>query len=435
MSTDDLNANEHGIPIAKWVMTHGHERGEELQQSIAAASAQFGWRKSTLHRKVAEVHAMRGIPSGNGNGPAKDADRLLIVHASDVQSVPVDWLWNGYIARGEVSMIVGDPGQGKSGIACDMAARVSAGLPWPDHIGIAGRIRGDLGVSIAEQGHVVILTLEDGLASTMRPRLDEAGADVGRIDFVEGVLEGNQAQGDIPAAFNLLQHTELLEKYICETGAVLAILDPLDAILGGINSFVGPEVRQVLTPLVKMAERTNCATVVIHHPNKNSDAQALYRAGGSIGFVAAARVIHVVAPDPFDMTLPVNKRRRIFVPLKFNHGEFPAGLGYELTGAGLDNKVLKIVWNFSIPVEASAQDALSPSKQRSDTPEMAKAKAFLKEMLGDGQRVNSNDLTEQALLLGITENTLKKARAVLKVKSGKQGMTGGWMCWIEGQNE
>ena len=91
-----------------------------------------------------------------------------MVSLADVEPERVDWLWDGYLPLGKVVVLDGDPGVGKSTVSLDIAARISTGSPMPD--GIRRR-----------KGTVLVLSAEDGLADTIRPRLDAAEADPARV--------------------------------------------------------------------------------------------------------------------------------------------------------------------------------------------------------------------------------------------------------------
>ncbi|MDP6582331.1 MAG: AAA family ATPase, partial [Vicinamibacterales bacterium] len=214
---------------------------------------------------------------------------------SDVTPERVEWLWLGRIPSGKVTLIDGDPGLGKSALTTDLAARVSTGRPMPDG-------------EPCEAGGVVILTAEDALADTVRPRLDAAGANSTRIIAVPTVGTGEDEHmpsvpGDLGA----------IEVAIQRVDARLVIIDPLMAYLGGeVNSHRDQDVRRALAPIAQLAERTGVAVLIIRHLNKDQGGKAIYRGGGSIGISGAARSVLLVAEDPDDLD------RRILVPVKAN---------------------------------------------------------------------------------------------------------------------
>ena len=162
----------------------------------------------------------------------------VIVRLADVQPESVSWLWAGHIPLGKLTILEGDPGLGKSALTCDLAARVSTGRPMPD---------GTAGV----EGGVVFLSVEDGLADTIRPRLEAAGANLDRIVAFSGMRDSEGER--LPT---LPKDLVGLERTIRESSAALCVLDPLMAILGGeVNSWRDQDVRRALAPLAAMAER------------------------------------------------------------------------------------------------------------------------------------------------------------------------------------
>lgn len=165
---------------------------------------------------------------------------------SDVQPEKVDWLWPGHLARGKLALLDGDPGVGKSTITIDIAARITRGLAWPDD--------GTAGV-----GGVVILTAEDGIADTVRPRLDAAGGDATRVRVIP-FLRTSSGDERLPTIPDDLDAVEIA---IQDVGAALLIVDPLMAYLGpGTNSYRDQDVRRALSPLANLAERTRVACLV-----------------------------------------------------------------------------------------------------------------------------------------------------------------------------
>ncbi len=208
------------------------------------------------------------------------------VPANTVAPQRVAWLSPGRIPLGRLTVLDGDPGLGKSTVTLDLAARVTTGRPMPN---------GAPGVG----GGVVILSAEDGVADTIRPRLDAAGAACARVRVV-GVDHALLAiPGDLPE----------LERAIADVGPVLVVVDPLSAYLGAtVNSWRDQDVRRALGPLAGLTERTGAAIVVVRHLTESGGASPLYRGGGSIGIIGAARSGLLVAPEPDD------DARRVLAP-------------------------------------------------------------------------------------------------------------------------
>jgi AAA domain len=141
-------------------------------------------------------------------------------------------------------------------------------------------------------GNALVLSAEDGLADTIRPRLDQFGGDPERVWAIQAVVHAGKER-----LFNLQSDLEVLEAAITETGASVVVIDPLSAYLGRTNTFKDSEVRALLAPLAAMAERTGVTVIGILHLTKDTERQAVHRALGSIALTAAPRAVFAVAMD------------------------------------------------------------------------------------------------------------------------------------------
>jgi putative DNA primase/helicase len=266
---------------------------------------------------------------------------------ADVEPMPIKWLWPGRIALGKPSCLSGDPGDGKSVLSCDLAARVSTGARWPD------------GSGHAPLGSVVMMNAEDDVADTIRPRLDAAGADVSKIHVLQGTEYTNN-DGEKREKSITLQDIELITDAI--TGIPdcrLITLDPVGCYVGDSNSHKDAEVRAALVPLVKLAGDRSIAIVYVAHLNKGNGA-AKYRVMGSLAFVAAARTAFLLTRDKNDS----EGRRRLFLPVKNNIGDDRTGLAYILQPAG---QTVCVSWEVDA-VHISADEALSSNAVEASTP-------------------------------------------------------------------
>lgn len=198
----------------------------------------------------------------------------------------IAWLWPGYLAAGKLHVIDGDPGLGKSSMTLDWAARVSTGARWPDQ------------QDGCPPAGVLLLSAEDGLADTIRPRLDAAHADVSRVfAFSAFDIDGEGERIERPAT--LPGDVARMARAIETNGIGLVIVDPLMAFLAGsIDTHRDQDVRRALTALARVAEHTGAAVVLVRHLNKATGGEAIYRGGGSIGIIGAARLAFTVGKDP-----------------------------------------------------------------------------------------------------------------------------------------
>jgi hypothetical protein len=327
-----------------------------------------------------------------------------LVRLDTVTAEKVQWLWYPYIPLGKITLIDGDPGNGKSLFAIDLIARVTSGLPMPD---------GSKGI----QGGAVILALEDGLADTIVPRLVAAGGDKSKVVALQGVAN---ARGDI--RFPTIADVDHIARACDEVQAKLLVIDPLMAYMGDVNSWKDQDIRQGMSPLVRMAEEKNVATTVIRHLNKSSASQSVYRGGGSIGFIGLARVSLLIAKDP------ENEDRRILAGIKSNLAPLPPSLSYVIDNCG---DVPKIAWGGTSSHSADALLAVPQTPE--DKSAFDEAKDFLREILSEGM-INVSEIFKEAKRAGISEKTLRRAKRSLAVKSEKSQFGGGWL-WSLGHED
>jgi putative DNA primase/helicase len=321
----------------------------------------------------------------------------VIVRLSDVKPEPVAWLWPGRIALGKLTLIAGDPGLGKSFLTLDMAARVSRGWAWPDAPGVT-----------TTPGGVVLLSAEDGVADTIRPRLDAAGADVARIVALEAIRSVGNNGRESARTFDLSRDLTALESAIRSVdGCRLVVIDPVTAYLGGVDSHKNAEIRGLLAPLGAIAERHRVAMVAVTHLNKSGGGPAIYRAMGSLAFAAAARAAWAVSKDKDD------PRRRLLLPIKNNIAPDTGGLAYRIEPLG-EGGCPVVAWEPDA-VNVSADDALAGDRDDGGGGgALDEAKEWLRDTLSGGPRP-AKDMKGAAESDGIKSRTLDRAKKSLGV--------------------
>jgi len=194
-----------------------------------------------------------------------------LIRMSDIETEQVRWLWHPFIPYGKVTIIKGDPGEGKTSFVLAMIALLTTGKPLPEEKTVAEPIR------------VIYQSAEDGLADTIKPRLEMFGADCSRVLVID---ESDK---------ELTLSDERLEQAVQETGAKLIVLDPLQAYLGdNVDMHRANEVRPIFKRLCTMADRTGCSIILIGHMNKAQGLKSSHRGLGSIDFRAAARSVLLV---------------------------------------------------------------------------------------------------------------------------------------------
>lgn len=328
----------------------------------------------------------------------------VIVRMSDVRPQPVDWLWPGRFALGKLTLIAGDPGLGKSFVTLDMAARVSRGRGWPDARGVP-----------TTPGGVVLLSAEDSVADTIRPRLDAAGADLDRIVVLDAIRSGKSARTfdlscDLPALEEAIRSVE---------GCRLVVIDPVTAYLGGVDSHKNADIRGLLAPLGAIAERHRVAVVAVTHLNKSQGGPAIYRAMGSLAFAAAARAAWAVSKDAADPS------RRLLLPIKNNIAPDTGGLAYRIEPRGVDG-CPAVAWEPD-PVNVSADEALAGDrKEGGGRSERDDAAAWLRDYLADGPKL-AQDVLRESKAAGFSKRTIDRAKAPAGVRPRKEAFSGGWV--------
>lgn len=351
--------------------------------------------------------AAHPIDGWDGEDPTPQGGGPILVSLSAVKPQAIEWLWPGRVAIGKLTLIAGDPGLGKSFLTLDMASRVSTGAGWPDALG-----------KRYEPGGVVLLSAEDDLGDTIRPRLDAAGADVTRINALSAVREADDSGNPTERGFDLTKDLDQLELAIRQTaGCRLVIIDPVSAYLGDADSHNNSEIRALLAPLGNMAATHRVAVVAVTHLNKGQGA-AIYRAMGSLAFTAAARAVWGVVKDKDDPA------RRLLLPIKNNIGNDRSGLAYTLETS--EGGHAYVAWSED-PVDLTADDALATEGTPGPTPkERVECVGWLRESLARGPRP-AKEMTDEAIKgHGWSRATLTRARRVVGVVAERESIPGPW---------
>lgn len=325
---------------------------------------------------------------------------------TDVEPEEVHWLWDRRIPLGKLTVLDGNPGDGKSVWTADVAARVSNGRAWPD----GGR---------CPVGGAVICSGEDGVADTILPRLIASGGDPSKVLALSTVPDpqGNERTLSIP------EDIPVIERGIRRVRAVVAVIDPLMAFLSGeTNAHKDQDVRRAMAPLAKMAERTGAAIIVIRHLNKAPGINPLYRGGGSIGIIGAARSGLVVGRHPEDEEL------RVLAGVKSNLSLPPESLVYHIETAA--NGAAHIVYRGT--TETKAVDLLKAPTDEEDRSALSGAKEFLLAELTDGP-MTAKQVEKSAGDAGIRERTLRRAKSTLGIRSTKEA-DGSWTWSLPGKD-
>jgi putative DNA primase/helicase len=307
---------------------------------------------------------------------------ITSIRADRVEPREVTWLWFGRLALGKLTVLDGDPGLGKSTLCAQVAAAITSGVPLPGGPAVGPRA-------------VLILSAEDDLQDTVRPRLGACGADLRLAHLVGPVWGGGSISpitlpDDIPA----------LERVIRAIDAALVIVDPFVAYLSEkVDSAKDQHARRVMAQLAALAERTRSSILLLRHLRKATAPNALYRGGGSIGIIAAARVGLILARSPVDPALLV------LAGTKSNVGPLPNSLVLSID----HSQKPPVSWNGESPISAGfLLDRDSPEHSSA----LEECAQFLRDVLGNGP-VATDELMSRAKSLGLSERTLRRVKGSL----------------------
>ena len=329
------------------------------------------WNDVLVHR--AEIPNRNYFKSIVLKEPSKP-ETVKIIRMSDVELTPVEWLWKPYLPFGKLSVLQGNPGEGKTYFAMHLAAACTNGKLLPN-------------MERMEPFNVLYQTAEDGLGDTVKPRLIEAGADLDRVL----VIDDSEVQ--------LTLSDERIEKAIIENNARLVIIDPIQAYLGAdVDMNRANEVRPIFMRLGQVAQRTGCAILLIGHLNKAAGMQSLQRGLGSIDMAAAVRSVMFIGKLKHDPTM------RILTHEKSSLAPPGASLAFSLGDEG----GFRWVGEYDI----TADEMLSGIEPQRET-KTQQAKDLICTLLAGGKQVLSEDIDKAALERGIPGRTVRDAKREL----------------------
>jgi len=312
---------------------------------------------------------------------------LKIISMDTIQSEEIKWLWYPYVPYGKLTIVQGDPGEGKTTFVLNLAAKLSLGENFEN----------DADYKNHKPISVIYQTAEDGLADTVKPRLEAAGADCSRILVID------------ESEKSLSMKDERIEQTLEQTQAKLLILDPIQAYLGdNVDMNRANETRDVTKRIAALAERTGCAIILIGHMNKGSGTKAAYRGIGSIDFFAIARSVLLVAK------VPDRSEVRAVAQIKNNLAQEGNIVAFQIVDGRFE-------WLGKY--EISVDELLGGYSHES---KFQQAVDLIKSILSSQKSVPANEIFEKGKQLGISKRTIDNAKHELRVKSLKVGTL--W-CW------
>ena len=349
------------------------------------------WNEVLQHRaEIADGKYIREAIYGLKEPPQEET--VEIIRMSEVDTQTVEWLWEPYIPFGKVTIVQGNPGEGKTTFALRLAAACTTGRELPN-------------MKPLPPFNVIYQTAEDGLGDTVKPRLMEAEADLDRVLVID------------EAKRELTLSDERIEKAITQNGARLIILDPIQAYMGEKTDMNrANEVRPMFRRLADVAERTGCAVILIGHLNKAAGGQSAYRGLGSIDFRAAARSVLLIGR--------VKREPNVRVIIHDKSSLAPEGKPVAFC---LDPET---GFSWIGEYDITADELLSGAGGNNAT-KTEQAERLILDLLADGKELASEDIVKAAAEAGISERTVQNAKSGMGGILGARRVGGQWYNFIK----
>lgn len=380
----------------------GNNAAEKLAEQIPQEISVYRFLPQAKDWNEELINERNGLPTDDyvtiGVRKPKEIPKSVpMICMNDVEQTEVDWLWYPYIPFGKLTIVQGNPGEGKTFFAMQLAAACTNQKLLPD-------------MEPFEPFNMIFQTAEDGLGDTVKPRLVSSGADLKRVLVID----------DTENPLSLAD--DRIEKAIRENNAKLMVIDPLQAFLGAnVDMNRANEVRPIFRKLADIAQSTGCAIVMIGHLNKASGTQSTYRGLGSIDIAAVVRSILFVGKVKDDPTT------RVIVHEKSSLAPPGQALAFSLG----DQKGFRWIGAYDI----SAEDLLAGGEGVKSELKQEQAMKLIYEFLSDGREVSVAELNKEAIERGISERTVRMVRNSMKDKLESERRGKDWWIWLKRKDE
>lgn len=380
----------------------GNNAAEKLAEQIPQGISVYRFLPQAKEWNEELINERNGLPTDDyvtiGVRKPKELPKSVpMICMNDVEQTEVDWLWYPYIPFGKLTIVQGNPGEGKTFFAMQLAAACTNQKFLPD-------------MEPFEPFNMIFQTAEDGLGDTVKPRLVSSGADLQRVLVID----------DTENPLTLAD--DRIEKAIRENNARLMVIDPLQAFLGAnVDMNRANEVRPVFRKLADIAQSTGCAIVMIGHLNKASGTQSTYRGLGSIDIAAVVRSILFVGKVKDDPTTRVIVHEKSSLAPPGQASAFSLG----------DQKGFRWIGAYDI----SAEDLLAGGEGTRTELKQEQAVKLIYEFLSDGREVSVAELNKEAIERGISERTVRMVRNSMKDKLESERRGKYWWIWLKRQDE
>lgn len=380
----------------------GNSAAEKLAELIPKEKAVYRFLPQAKDWNEELINGRNGLPTDDYvtigiRKPKNSPKSVPMICMNDVEQTEVDWLWYPYIPFGKLTIVQGNPGEGKTFFAMQLAAACTNQKFLPD-------------MEPFEPFNMIFQTAEDGLGDTVKPRLVSSGADLKRVLVID------DSENPLSLA------DDRIEKAIRENNAKLMVVDPLQAFLGAnVDMNRANEVRPIFRKLADIAQATGCAIVMIGHLNKASGTQSAYRGLGSIDIAAVVRSILFVGKVKDDPTT------RVIVHEKSSLAPPGQALAFSLG----DQKGFRWMGAYDI----SAEDLLAGEQGIKTELKQEQAVKLIYEVLSDGREVSVAELNKEAIERGISERTVRMVRNSMKDKLESERRGKDWWIWLKRQDE